>query len=93
MEQKLFLLWGMDNNGDPINDAWVLDVHTKAWSQVQTHYILQIQHIMLHPVCQLPHTSRWCSTLLLRPGATARVCWWWESVVHDGLSPSHSRGG
>jgi hypothetical protein len=32
--QKVFILWGMDNNGDRVDDAWILDVNSMTWSEV-----------------------------------------------------------
>ena len=32
--QKLLVLWGMDQQAEPINDIWLLDVKEMKWSQV-----------------------------------------------------------
>lgn len=34
VDPKLLVLWGMDNDGDPINDAWILNVNTLTWKKV-----------------------------------------------------------
>ena len=33
-DPKMLVLWGMDNNADPISDAWELNVRTLSWKQV-----------------------------------------------------------
>ncbi len=35
LEPKLFVLWGMNNDADPINDAWIFYVSTLAWEAVR----------------------------------------------------------
>ena len=32
---QVFVLWGMDENGDPISDAWILDVDSVSWKEVR----------------------------------------------------------
>ena len=34
VEPKLFVLWGMDQNGDPISDAWELNINRMEWKVV-----------------------------------------------------------
>lgn len=34
LEPRLFVLWGMDNNADPISDAWIFNVNSLTWKQV-----------------------------------------------------------
>jgi hypothetical protein len=33
-EPKLLVLWGMDQDAEPINDAWILDVVSMKWEKV-----------------------------------------------------------
>ena len=35
VDPKLLVLWGMDNNGDPVNDVWILNVNTLTWKKVR----------------------------------------------------------
>lgn len=37
VDPKLLVLWGMDNNADPIHDAWEFNVNTLTWKQVFLH--------------------------------------------------------
>jgi len=30
----MFVLWGMNNDADPISDAWVFDIKTLTWKEV-----------------------------------------------------------
>ncbi len=34
VDPKLIVLWGMDNDADPINDSWELNVNTLTWKQI-----------------------------------------------------------
>lgn len=34
VDPHLIVLWGMDNNSDPINDAWILNVNSLTWKKV-----------------------------------------------------------
>ena len=38
IDPKLLVLWGMDNNGDPVDDAWVLNVNNCTWEKVNTYF-------------------------------------------------------
>jgi len=35
VDPKLVVLWGMDNEGDPVPDCWVLNVTTLMWEKVR----------------------------------------------------------
>ena len=33
-DPKIFTLWGMDNNSDPVQDAWSFNVNSLTWKKV-----------------------------------------------------------
>lgn len=33
-EQRLLVLWGMDQNAEPIGDAWILQLSSFTWEKV-----------------------------------------------------------
>ena len=36
LSQKLLVLWGMDQQAEPINDIWLLDIEEMKWHQVSS---------------------------------------------------------
>ena len=44
LDPKLLVLWGMDNDAEPVNDAWILNVTTLTWEKVR-----DIEYCMLLP--------------------------------------------
>ena len=38
LEAQLLVMWGMDNNADPVNDGWILSLSSLTWRQVVIKY-------------------------------------------------------
>lgn len=34
-EPRMFVLWGMNNDADPLSDAWILNITSLTWKEVQ----------------------------------------------------------
>ena len=47
-EPKLLVLWGMDQDAEPINDAWILDVVSMKWEKVGCHMHELLRDVPLH---------------------------------------------
>ena len=33
-EPRMFVLWGMNNDADPLSDAWILNISSLTWKEV-----------------------------------------------------------
>lgn len=55
LEPRMFVLWGMNNDADPISDAWVFDIKTLTWKEVcgQDVVTLCLLRIMWSTLCSI----------------------------------------
>ena len=56
VDPKLVVLWGWDNDCNPVKDCWVLNVNTLSWRKVN---ITNIPHVNTG----IKQIAKWCSCL------------------------------
>eukprot|EP00731_Ephydatia_muelleri_P031884 Em0023g391a len=58
VEPKLFVLWGMDQNGDPISDAWELNINRMEWKELRLPPCLSVGHSWHTLACEYPSPAQ-----------------------------------